>query len=325
MLPKVFDSRDLPATDRVDAWRELTARALASNELSVDDSTGFLATLRAADMGPVQVSALTYSSLRSRRTPKLIRRFDPGVYAVGLILCGRQGIVQDEIQALPGAGDLLVYTDSRPYETLVDVSQGVAASVVVRIPRGVLPLPPARVDQLLATSLTGRAGIGALLGGFLTHLAADSGSSRPADRHRLGGVLLDLVAVWLANHLDAENQPLADSRQRVRYLEVQAFVREHLGDPDLTPSTIAAAHHMSLRSLHRLFQSHDTTVAAYIRRQRLSCAARELADPHLAARPIHAIAASLGFSRPADFTRAFRAAYGTSPTEYRRAELGTRS
>ncbi|MFF0222770.1 helix-turn-helix domain-containing protein [Streptomyces sp. NPDC004629] len=33
--------------------------------------------------------------------------------------------------------------------------------------------------------------------------------------------------------------------------------------------------------------------------------------------PIHAIAARSGFPRAADFTRAFRRAYGVSPSDYR--------
>ncbi|MGO4431637.1 helix-turn-helix domain-containing protein, partial [Streptomyces sp. MCAF7] len=45
-------------------------------------------------------------------------------------------------------------------------------------------------------------------------------------------------------------------------------------------------------------------------------------DPRLAARPIQATATSWGFSRPGDFTRAFRGAYGMSPSEYRHALSG---
>lgn len=84
---------------------------------------------------------------------------------------------------------------------------------------------------------------------------------------------------------------------------------------------IAAAHHMSLRTLQRLFQEQGITVGSFIRRQRLNRVRRDLADPRLAARPIHAIAACWGYPRPSDLTRAFRAAYGAGPAEYRHACL----
>ncbi|WP_406117948.1 helix-turn-helix transcriptional regulator [Streptomyces sp. NBC_00989] len=101
--------------------------------------------------------------------------------------------------------------------------------------------------------------------------------------------------------------------------QIHAFVQDHLGKADLTPDTIAAAHHTSLRYLHKLFQQEEGhTVACWIRSRRLEACRRDLADPRLAARPIHTIAARRGFSSPAHFSQAFRAAYGTAPREFRR-------
>ncbi|MFD0380938.1 helix-turn-helix domain-containing protein, partial [Streptomyces sp. NPDC127112] len=44
--------------------------------------------------------------------------------------------------------------------------------------------------------------------------------------------------------------------------------------------------------------------------------------PDLTRRPVHSIAARWGFSSAAVFSRAFRQAYGTSPTELRRRPRG---
>ena len=43
----------------------------------------------------------------------------------------------------------------------------------------------------------------------------------------------------------------------------------------------------------------------------------DLRDPLLADRPVGVIAADWGFVDPAHFSRVFRAAYGTTPQEYR--------
>ena len=48
-------------------------------------------------------------------------------------------------------------------------------------------------------------------------------------------------------------------------------------------------------------------------------ARRDLSDPALAHGTIGALAATWGFTDPARFSRAFRAAYGCSPTEARAA------
>ncbi|MFE4047964.1 helix-turn-helix domain-containing protein [Streptomyces sp. YIM B13518] len=80
---------------------------------------------------------------------------------------------------------------------------------------------------------------------------------------------------------------------------------------------MAAAHQISTRSLYKLFQEEGLTVAAWVRERRLENCRRALADPALNSRPVHAIAARWGFADSAHFSRAFRAAYGMPPKEYR--------
>ncbi|GAA2788117.1 hypothetical protein GCM10010470_23340 [Saccharopolyspora taberi] len=55
----------------------------------------------------------------------------------------------------------------------------------------------------------------------------------------------------------------------------------------------------------------------WIRQRRLERCRRDLTNPHLRQRPVHAIAARWGFTDPAHFSRIFRAAYGLSPSDYR--------
>ncbi|WP_199838261.1 helix-turn-helix domain-containing protein [Streptomyces sp. IMTB 1903] len=55
--------------------------------------------------------------------------------------------------------------------------------------------------------------------------------------------------------------------------------------------------------------------------QRLEHCRADLADPLQRTLPIRAVAARYGFASAADFARAFRAAYGMPPSEYRRAAL----
>jgi AraC-like DNA-binding protein len=47
----------------------------------------------------------------------------------------------------------------------------------------------------------------------------------------------------------------------------------------------------------------------------------DLTDPRLEGMPVHAIGARWGFRSPADFSRAFRAAHGIPPGDYRRQAL----
>ncbi|WP_240656713.1 helix-turn-helix transcriptional regulator [Streptomyces sp. V2] len=148
-------------------------------------------------------------------------------------------------------------------------------------------------------------------------LADDTAPYHPSDAARLGTVVIDLVTALFAHLLDAERAMTPETRARALTLRIKEFVRRNLADPDLSPATIAAAHHVSRSYLYRLFQAEGLTVSAYLREQRLKNAHRDLTDPALHALPIHAVAARWGFPRAAEFTRAFRSAYGDTPSEVR--------
>lgn len=61
---------------------------------------------------------------------------------------------------------------------------------------------------------------------------------------------------------------------------VEQYVLQHLGDPELSPATIASACGLSLRYLHKLFAITPYTLGEWVRQQRLEAVHRQLRDPH---------------------------------------------
>ncbi|HTK65168.1 MAG TPA: helix-turn-helix domain-containing protein [Pseudonocardia sp.] len=94
---------------------------------------------------------------------------------------------------------------------------------------------------------------------------------------------------------------------------MKKWIDAHLLDPELCPAEVAAAHAVSLRTAQRLFRQTDESLAAYIRRRRLTRARHAL----LSAVSISEIAHHYGFYDAGHFTRAFKAEYGTTPAVYR--------
>ncbi|MGP3979036.1 helix-turn-helix domain-containing protein [Streptomyces sp. 8N114] len=193
----------------------------------------------------------------------------------------------------------------------------------IEIPKAFLKPAGNGADEVLGRQLPGHSGAGALLTQFLTHLTGEADVLRQANGPQLASVLLDLVSALFAHQPPAKDLPTPETRRRTLVLRIRAFILQHLADPDLTPRSIAAAHHISTSYLHRLFQQEDDTVASWIRRQRLERARSDLTDPAHRTVPIYSIAARWGFSRAADFTRAFRTAYGVPPKDYRRHAKST--
>lgn len=115
------------------------------------------------------------------------------------------------------------------------------------------------------------------------------------------------------------------SREGTEMLKaIEEWIEARLPDPSLCPAAIAAAHHISVRQLYRVFQPTGTTVARYVRTRRLENCRRELADPVHGAQPIAVIANRWGLPDAAAFSRAFRTAYGQTPTAYRARTAGIR-
>jgi len=128
--------------------------------------------------------------------------------------------------------------------------------------------------------------------------------------------VVDLLATALAERLDTTaGDP--DTGHRALMMRITAFIEEHLGDADLAPAEIAAAHHISLRQLHKLFHANGTTTAGWIRQRRLERCGRDLRDPRYATGPVAAVGARWGYPDPAHFSRLFKSAYGMGPRDYR--------
>ncbi|GGN46041.1 AraC-like DNA-binding protein [Actinoplanes campanulatus] len=312
----VFDSATIAARERLEAWREITAASLAPTAIDSPDPEAFTGRLRSMPLGNAQVTSLSYTSLVARRSSREIRKSDPECYQVGIIRAGRQGIEQNDASAMLGRGDLVIYDSSQPFEAIVSATS-LAEAVHLQFPRRLLPLPTRQVAGLCATSLPGNVGIGSLLAAFLTSLADGRTQYIERDARRLETIALDLTTAVLAHHLERENPPLRSPTYTL-YLRIIAFIENNLHRPELRPATIADAHRISQRYLHRLFQQHHPAgVAAHIRARRLDRARRDLADHRLDHLTIATIARRWGFGRPADFSRAFHRHTGTPPRDYR--------
>lgn len=321
MIGTVFQSDDVPQEHRFEYWCELMHQAIAPSHMSSRFAGDFWARQRLLELGPVLAWPTSHLPTGFRRTEKLVRRSDPEMYHLSLVLGGGLGFEHVGRAEAYGPRDLWVSDTARPYEVHVPTGLGrqVLTGVGVDFPKALLPLPAARVQRLLGRRLSGREGVGALLTGFLTGLEQQADVLQPSDAPRLGSVLIDLLSAWFAQVLEAEDALTPETRRRALTTRIRAFIRQNLHDPELTPPVVAAAHHISLSYLHQLFQEdvRGETVAAWIRAQRLEGARRDLADPNLSSTPVHTIATRWGMVRASDFTRAFRGTYGMSPTEYR--------
>ncbi|MFD7557357.1 helix-turn-helix domain-containing protein [Streptomyces sp. NPDC059835] len=315
----------VPVADRFEWFSDVVASALIPTAIVSERHADFHAEASTLALGATRLSTFSHSPLHSRRTPALIRRGDPEQYQLALITGGRWWMSHSGADEEFGVGDMILWDTSRPQETVAHPGRGSSRSVIVHLPKDVLPLRPGRVDRLLGRRIAADRGTAAVLARFVASLAEHAAACTPRELGELGAAATDLAAACFAHRLDAYGELPVETRTRALRERIDAFIERHLGEPGLTPGTIAAAHGLSVRALHALFRAAgDETVAASVRRRRLTRCHADLTRPGMASRPVHEIAARWCFPNAAAFSRAFREAYGVTPTEFRRA-AGSRS
>ncbi|MEV5084529.1 helix-turn-helix domain-containing protein [Streptomyces sp. NPDC056159] len=317
MLVRDLSTEVVAAKERFALWEEFSQESHMPNLLRSEHQDDFRAAMRVVGLGGVQVSVSSFPHLEVVRTPKLVRRCDPEMYQVDCVLSGEIVLELDGRESMCRAGDIVLVDSGRPFRGQFRATRGRGSHLVAQFPRTLLPLPRSTVQGALAAPISARHGMGATFYRWLSDLSSRAEEFTAAEAPTLASVTVDLLASLLGHCLDAEKKLTPQSRRQALRVRICDFVEQHLGDPDLTPGAIAAAHGISVSHLHAVFADQDLTVAAWIRNRRLERCRRDLTDPLLLARPVQAVAAHWGFTSPAHFSRAFRAAYGMSPREYR--------
>ncbi|MFD0900379.1 helix-turn-helix domain-containing protein [Actinomadura sediminis] len=315
-----FTTDGLAPADGFSHWYDLAQKAHTPSYVHSAHEADFRASLRTVGLEEAVISDMTFAPLRAARTAKLIRSHDPEHYQLMFMLRGGGGIAVADRQSVFEARQFIILNTSQPWKGWQESPTGSLRMLVVDFPRTALRLPTSAVDDLVATPLDAGAGLGAVLLSHLRQVLRQADTYTSTDRLALTRTTIDLITAALAHHLDAAISP--PTRLQALLPQVYHFIDQHLPDPALSPNSIAAAHRISVRYLHKLFESEEATVATWIRQQRLQRCRRDLSDPRLAGRPVSAIAACWGFTDRAHFTRVFRTAFGMTPGEYRRAHLG---
>jgi AraC-like DNA-binding protein len=131
--------------------------------------------------------------------------------------------------------------------------------------------------------------------------------------------VIDPVAVTVETSSD-------DARFRDRLLELMRRDKAYRQE-NLTIGLLARKLDLPEYRLRRIInqQLGYRNFNAFVNDLRIEDACRVLADPAQERLPILTLALDLGYGSPGPFNRAFRARTGQTPTEYRRAKLGSSS
>jgi len=187
----------------------------------------------------------------------------------------------------------------------------------IRVPRSAIaPLVP-KLENVTMRRITKDTSGLRLLRKYLDVVADDEALAAPASQRLIVGHFYDLVALGLGASSDAKALAADRTVGAVRLAAIKADILANLDDGKLNVTTVAARHHLTVRYMHKLFESDGITYSEFVLGERLSRAYCLLTNPLHSGRAISTIAFELGFNDLSYFNRTFRRRYGATPSEIR--------
>ena len=227
---------------------------------------------------------------------------------------------------------------SQPGREIVDIGRSIALSggepgggVTLReghrsltlcIERSLLASLVPNLGTSFVTALTEDNAAHRLLAQYLGVLRNNTNIGPPALAQSIATHIADLVAMSLAGQRDNTAEVRRNVRE-ARLRSIKARVLAWLGRHDLSTDLIAAQQHISPRYVRKLFESEGTSFSAFVLRERLARAHRNLSDANFRMRTIGSIAYECGFNDLSYFNQSFRRAFGATPSAVRRQAQGT--
>ncbi|MFG2748477.1 helix-turn-helix domain-containing protein [Streptomyces xanthophaeus] len=276
-----------------------------------DDPYGPSLTLH--QLGSLRLITCAGGPLRLSRTPGLVARGAGDAVVLVLPRRGAARLVQDGRGATVAAGELALIDLGRAFALEQEAG---ARILLARMSAHALGLAPGALRPLTGRAVPTSGGTAALLAALLPEVD-DAGACCPgAMGEALGGIVTDLVAGLADELTDAGDEACGTGRGHL-VTGIRRYIDANLADPGLAPEHIAAAHRISVRYLHRLFEAEEATVGRLIRQRRVEQCRSELLRRARADPAIAAVALRWGFRSPSHFSRAFKALHGRPPRQWR--------
>lgn len=301
--------RDMAPSDRAGHWASIVSQAYFPLDIRFRAPERFQGSIESRTLGPALLTHLVSEPVEYVRKPHHTRGLQTEAFLLTIPYASPVAFSQLGRDIVCGPGCFLLENGDEPYHFSYGRANDLCA---IKVSFQDLKDRIRQPERLCAQNFDGTEGLGALL--IETTRRAQQMRLDPSASEVIGRHVIELLALSLDRQ--AETSASAGSLVRAAHLRrAEAFIRQRIAEPSLTPQTVAEGCGISLRYLHSIFADSDRSVAQYIREQRLLAARDLLEMPGMM--KMAEIAYRFGFADQAIFSRQFRAKFGLSPSEYR--------
>jgi AraC-like DNA-binding protein len=307
-----FDTHNEVQRAQLPAWRDRLGHFLdvpISRWQLADGFSGTIDSYRVDDLTFMDCSTDPISQMRSiaRISTDSVRQLVfhiavQGTIETGVGLHPKRSVVQSE----PG---ILALDMNQPMQMTRSACRVLAFFLPRERVASVLP----EAESIHGRVIDYRSPLGRLIPAQLAELCTTLPTMSAPDAYEAMHTCATLIAAAFGKKTGLTGNARAVARTAM-FAATRRYIDANLERMDLTPDKVLAVSQLSRPTLYRLFES-EGGLAAYIRNRRLREAVNELHRFPLKA--IVEIAYGVGFNSASDFNRAFRRAYGMSPSDFR--------
>jgi AraC-like DNA-binding protein len=313
-MATTFSTDEVHPRDRLAYWREVATRGFVRNEFHAGNGSAYQGSVTLGALADLGVAAYECDPGDIIRAAEHISSSDNDDLLICAQFEGRGAAAQDGRSGKVLCGNICLLDPRRPFNTSMHTR---VRSVIVQAPRQKLEVRLGSVSDLTAHILDSGKPLSALTSGFLEMLPSCLDTVDGVAAAGLAEQALDLLALAISSETERRVSALSSSRTATLH-RLKFQIETKLSDPDLKPSTVAEAVGISVRYANALLSAQGTSLERYIVERRLERCRSAFDDPVQSGRSIGEIAFDWGFSDLSHFSRRFKAAYGSSPSDYRR-------
>ncbi|MBZ5526276.1 MAG: helix-turn-helix domain-containing protein [Acidobacteriia bacterium] len=312
-----FTTDLIPAPDRQEAWLSNAKQICGDCNFQFPKRFPFHGSIERRKVADLEMTLFSSSAVSFNKFPSFSLNAESRAWIVITQLAGLRRYCQDGKAAVLKKGDVTLIDSGRPWSS---DCPGDCARLYLRVPRSLMQSRVRLGELPVARRIPGESGLGT----FLFHLSTSLYRQAEELTWEEGAAAIEAYLRILAACVGTPGRPAAGTNRGSEPASlILKYIDAHLTETTLRPAEIAAALNLSVRHVHRLFSVHGSTLAEWIRTQRLRHCRSDLADPRLRAKSITEIAFFWGFNDSAHFSRVFKQRFGVCPRVFRsRASQG---
>lgn len=308
-----WESAVLPPTRQLPGFQEVLDRTHFHWDLKSDQDDHYIAEVRRRAVNDYVLTHIVADPVTGFRSTEDIKKSDDDYFCLLYFTGGECLLEQGVNSTVINSGRISIWDSTRPakFQNSSRLDQ-----YSLLIPRDDAKLMIPGIEDMCGLSVDGSKGLGAILHSHLRQIHETIEVVDPEDRPAVLRATVELVSAAFK----PDNANTSSSAFRKAVLKrVQEYIVAHLGDPELSPASIAATFQFSPRYLHRLFEQSEESVGSWIRKRRLHAAKADLTESTKYGLSITEIAMRRGFSDPSHFSHAFKGEFGMSPRQYKQS------